>query len=269
MSCNAFRAAKSTSYRTLIMLTLLICFGSAFSTDFLIWDNDTGGTFTDPEDTDNTIGSEYWIENTLTALGYTVDTTTSLPDDLSQYMAIFALFGFYPYNGTLDAGDEEALITYLQNGGALYIEGCDFAFAYGSTELFSYTGAKFENDGRYYTEGNVNFANGVNGTMLEGISMQYYAYQTELPDNYVDEISAETGTLAMVSLRAGIQSNGRVILNRIPYRIIYSSFIFSTLKDGEGGNTKENLMNKYLTYLTQSGEYIENSSIGVIRSLFR
>lgn len=238
-----------------------------YSVDILIWDNDTGGVFPDPEG-HGTVGTEYAIRDAITSNGWTVNTLTSLPSDLSEYKMVFCLFGFYPFCGRMGGSDEDKLIDYLNGGGAIYIEGGDFAYSYRSSELFSYTGAKFEDDGRNYTLGNVDFADGVAGTLLEGISIEYSAYKKYLPDNYVDEISQTSGKIAMVSRTAPVKSNGRVIFNRTPYKIICSTFIFGALKDSDEPNTKKNLMSKYLTYL-QPGVSIQTQSIGIIKSLFK
>jgi len=258
---------KNSILCILVLGCLISLVSSSFPADILIWDNDTGGVFPDPEG-HGTVGTEYAIREALTANGWTVDTQTTLPADLSGYKMVFCLFGFYPFCGRMNGSDESKLITYLEGGGTLYIEGGDFGFSYRSSELFSYTGANFEKDGRNYTDGNVNFADGVVGTLVEGISMEYYAYQRYLPDNYIDEISAKGGKIAMISRAAGEKSNGRVAFNRTPYKIVYSTFIFGELKDGDEPNTKITLMSKYLIYL-QPGLAIETDSIGVIRSLFR
>ncbi|MGQ9705619.1 MAG: hypothetical protein ACUVWP_01270 [bacterium] len=257
--------------KTIISGFILLCFinlsSISYSADILIWDNDTGGVFADPEGR-GTVGTEYAIREAIIANGWTVDTMTTLPQNLSEYKMLFCLFGFYPFCGRMSGSDEIKLVEYLQGGGAIYIEGGDFSFSYRSSELFSYTKAKFENDGRKYTDGNVDFADGVIGTILEGISMEYSAYKKSLPDNYIDEISANGGKIAMISRQAGKKSNGRIILNRTPYKIIYSTFIFGVLKDSDEPNTKKNLMCKYLIYL-QPGISVETQSIGIIRSLFR
>lgn len=43
----------------------------------------------------DSIDTGYWVEQTLLALGDTVDSGTSLPADLSSYDAVFMMMGMY------------------------------------------------------------------------------------------------------------------------------------------------------------------------------
>jgi hypothetical protein len=43
----------------------------------------------------DSIDTGYWVEQTLLALGDTVDSGTSLPADLSPYDAVFMMMGMY------------------------------------------------------------------------------------------------------------------------------------------------------------------------------
>lgn len=43
----------------------------------------------------DSIDTGYWVEQTLLALGDTVDSGTSLPADISSYDAVFMMMGMY------------------------------------------------------------------------------------------------------------------------------------------------------------------------------
>lgn len=43
----------------------------------------------------DSIDTGYWVEQTLLALGDTVDSGTTLPTDLSSYDAVFMMMGMY------------------------------------------------------------------------------------------------------------------------------------------------------------------------------
>ncbi len=95
---------------------------------------------------------------------------------------------------------------------------------------------------------------GVTGTMLDGIACDYI-HDTG-PDSYVDEISADEGTLLMRSQ----DGKGRAVCWEGAggtYRALHSSVIFGALRDGT--STKRELMETYMGYLTGSTGVGESS----------
>ena len=93
----------------------------------LIWDNDGNDV------PDGTNGTEYFINQSLNALGYTNVTLTAQGEDLanydlSNYTVVFALFGMAAGTGNLTPGQETQLTNYLDAGGRLYVEGGDIGF---------------------------------------------------------------------------------------------------------------------------------------------
>lgn len=251
------------------VLLLLIIFANASPT-ILVWDNDKGGTFTDPESND-TVGTEYAIKNTLLNCSEVTDVevTETLPQELSSYRAIFVLNGFYPYTGEITPNEQDKLVDYIELGKSVYIEGGDFGNDYWSTELFSKFDAVFEYDGRIYTDGNVDVVSGVPSTITEGLTFTYYAYQVELPDNYVDELSEGVdGQMIFTSNRGGVRTNGRCTYTTDgTSTLIYSSFIFGALKNGGGNNTKDDLMNLYISNMDLDAN-IQPVSLSMIKSIF-
>jgi len=144
----------------------------------------------------------------------------------------------------IDREDRIKLTNFLESGKGLYIEGCDFGLYNDTTELYQKFGCKFISDGNYSTIGNVNNVTGTTGSITSGSNFTYL-YQQE-PDNYVDVIDADSGTIIFRSQ----DSYGRAISyggSTNSYRAIHSSFIFGALRDG--ANTKEELMAIYLNYL--------------------
>lgn len=119
-------------------------------------------------------------------------------------------------------------------------------------------GATYMGDGNYYTTGNVSTASGLTGAITAGLSYGYMYQQA--PDNYVDYISASTGTLIFNSQ----DSYGRAVCYAGPsnnYRAIYSTFNFGALRNGPG--TKEELMNRYIQYLLPNVVAEEQSSAAI------
>lgn len=109
-------------------------------------------------------------------------------------------------------------------------------------------GATYLGDGNPYTTGNVQSVTGQSGTFVAGLSYNYM-YQ-QLPDNYVDYIGSNGGTMLFCSQ----ETYGRVICYGGPsnsYRSIYSTFNLSALRNG--ANTKLQLVQRYMNYLVPIG----------------
>jgi hypothetical protein len=242
---------------------------NAFST-VLVWDNDGGAEFEDPE-TGEMVGTEDAIVNSLLNSSKVddVEVVEQLHDDISTYSAVFVLLGYFPYKGNILPYEEDILLDYIDTGKSIYIEGGDYGHDYYSSTLFNRFNCEYEYDGRVYTDGNVNNINGVVNTIAEGIEIEYNAYQTGLPDNYIDELSALEGSdLIFISGRGGVRSNGRCIFTVDgTSTLILSTFIFGALKNGEGNNTKDFLMDLYVQNMDFEVS-IKTTSIGQIKSLF-
>jgi len=252
-------------------LLLVVILPSLLWSAVLVWNNNTL-TFTDPENL-NTVDSAYAIINALANnFVWKIDEVDTLPGDLGGYDTVFVLLGSWPMNGALSISEQDTLVSYLENWGNIYVEGGDFGNDYYSTTLFSWTGATFEHDGRYvYDGGNVDVLEGTGGGPFEGYSFVYYAYQIELPDNYVDELSAEPDDVLFTSRKAGEISNVRCVFNdpeTTEGKVYYSTIIFGSLQDGMGQNTKDALMAGIISLLDIEVS-IQPTSLGYIKSLFR
>lgn len=258
------------------LIILLIIFSTAVSARVLIWDNDTGATFTDPDDGTSVRGSQYAVIQALESNGFTgeIDVYTYLPLDISSYDAVFALCGWWPDAGSLSIAQRDRLAGYLNSNGALYIEGGEVGNLYGFTPFYDYLGVEYVDDGRPKVEGNVNEILGTNS--LDGINLEYAPYMSEDPDNFVDELreDGDNAEVVMASKRSGNQSNGRVVWFADPNgsgRVVYSSIIFGGLKDGDSG-TKAQLMAQYIAHMNITNDPhsgIESASLGEIKAVFK
>jgi hypothetical protein len=259
-----------------IALLVLVVFTAA-SANVLVWDNDTGATFTDPDDGTTVRGSQYAIIQALQNNGFSGEITvkTYLPLNISAYDAVFVLCGWWPDDGAISLTQRERLMAYMDDGKPLYIEGGELGNRYGYSPFFAYLGAEFIDDGRPKEEGNVNDALGANS--LDGLDMEYTPYMSEDPDNFVDELrdGDVNAEVVMVSKRSGNQSNGRVVWyadsSSESYRVVYSSLIFGGLKDSDSG-TKDQLMAHYIAHLKIEGSQltgVESASLGEIKAVFR
>lgn len=240
----------------------------------LVWDHDNGATFDDPEERGD-VGTERAVVEALAANGVPgVDVRYTLPYDLDEYDAVFALCGFWPDDGRLSYTEQQILSNYLaRDGASLYVEGTDVARRYGSSALFRKLGVAFADDGRTAEEGNVNVAEGI--ALWAGIRLDYYSYRKDRPDAYVDELTPAGGVAAVRSRRAGNRSNARVIAyaagEESTYEVIVSSMIFGALVDGK--YKKKDLMANYLAFFGITGNHnnigVAPASLGRVRALFR
>ncbi len=258
-----------------IPLLILIAV-TAVSANVLVWDNDTGATFTDPDDGTAQTGSELAIRDALRNNGFygKISLLTYLPTDISGYNAVFVLCGWWPDDGALTMSQRDRLTAYMNGGKPLYIEGGEVGNRYGDSPFYGNFGVEYIDDGRPKSEGNVNEALGTGS--LDGIDLEYPPFMSEDPDNFVDELreDGDNAEVVMVSKRPGNQSNGRVVWYTHPigiYRVVYSSFIFGGLKDGASG-TKDQLMGEYVAFMNIEGSQhtgIESASLGEIKAVFK
>jgi FlgD Ig-like domain len=151
------------------------------------------------------------------------------------------------------------MVDFLNLGRALYIENPDLGYAHSGTTLYGMLGATYLGDGNDYATGNVQSAAGSAGTFTASLSYGYMYQQT--PDNYVDYISANTGTLIFSSQ----DGNGRAVFYSGPgnnYRSIYATFNFGALRDN-GASTKQLLMTRYIQYLLGNAVAEEQASTAI------
>ena len=123
----------------------------------------------------------------------------------------------------------------------MYIEGYNFAEDHLDSEFFNLLGCDFIEDGN-----NVNDIWNLRGARDSFTEDKYYDYGLAISSRCrPDVISAGNGFLLFESQ----DSLGyAVALNNGSYKVITSSFLLGALIDGENGNTKIELMNKYLDF---------------------
>ncbi len=153
--------------------------------------------------------------------------------------------------GIVHPDDQQKIVDYLNTGGALYIEGVDIGYSHQGTEMFSMFDAAFlENGG----QNEVDILNGQTATITENLVYTYNANDTN-PHYSVDHLAADGGEVLFHSndgIDAVIAANNR------GYRTIISSVILGCFTDAAGNNTREFLMQQYLSFLdvdyTSDGE---------------
>jgi hypothetical protein len=136
----------------------------------------------------------------------------------------------------------------LDSGKGLYIEGTDFGYSNNGTALYYRFGCTYLGDGNPMATGNVQNVAGQTGTFADGLTYDYL-YQ-QVPDNYVDWIGSNNGTIYFTSQ----DSEGRAVNYSGPsgaYRAIHSAVILGAMSNGTTKSTKNELMDMYVDYLTE------------------
>ncbi len=162
---------------------------------------------------------------------YTYQYLTTFPSDLSLYENLFICLGVYQYNTALSTSQADSIVSFMQNGGNVYMEGGD-CWYYDSphTVYDSYFGVNPVADG-----GSIGSAlTGVNGTFTNGMSFTYNG-----DNSYIDEIDATGGGYLIFNEN----STGRAIANDTSgYRSVAFTFELGGLTDASSPSTKDSLI---------------------------
>jgi len=218
----------------------------------LIWDNDGNDA------PDGTNGTEYFINQSLSALGYTNVTLSAQGEDLanydlSNYTVVFALFGMAAGTGNLTLPQETQLTDFLNAGGRLYVEGGDVGFqaadGAGSGEfsnLWPYLKANYISNGGSY--GNLN---GMKSYLSDGMNFDYTGDNSSM-----DVISPSAGGFGMFNNT----TNTLAVGHNGTYRTILFSFQFGGLKNSNT-STRDVLMNRMMHFFS----FIKVVDISILR----
>ena len=133
----------------------------------------------------------------------------------------------------------------MDNGGAVYFEGVNIGQDHDGTDFLSYFGLEFEDQGLLHT--GISSLIGQEDTFAED---KILAHQT---NTYAD---IHNNWFNITSGQVLFRSNDnhiRTVFNETSnYRSIASSFLVAAVIDSENLNTKRNLMQLYLSYLTNT-----------------
>ena len=181
-------------------------------------------------DLDVNANSASEIMTCLNNLGVTAEYHTFFPENLEMYASVFVCLGVYPNNYELSSYQGDKLSAYLEQGGALYLEGGD-TWAYDTqTSVHPMFNIEGLDDG----SGNLGDIIGQEGSICNSM---YYTYNGD--NTYIDHI-APLDIAEMIfenedpSYGCGVSNDAGV------YKTIGMSFEFGGLDDGD--YTKDELM---------------------------
>ncbi len=179
------------------------------------------------------------IAGILDELNLSYEIVTTFPADLTAYQAAFICLGVYSQNYALNTTQANAVVSYLEGGGSVYMEGGD-CWAYDSARTI-YSG-HFGISGTGDGTGDLATVLGQTSTFTAGMSFSYSGM-----NSYIDHISP-TGTGYTV-FKNQADSQGCGIANPAAlYKTVGCSFEFGGLADGSSPSTKEELLAEILEF---------------------
>ncbi len=208
---------------------------------------------------DDDAGQNYetYFENALNANGYQYDVwNVSLQgspsaSDLENYKVVIWSTG-YDWSSTLTDTDQNNLMTYLDQGGRLYLSSQDF--------LWDITGGSNGNINNQFVNNYLHVTavtNDVQYTSVQGvtgdpISDGFGTITLNYPyTNYDDEITIDSSAYTIFTN----PSSGNTTADRVDngtWRVVFTAFSFEAVEN-QDANIGANLMNKIVTWLMEGG----------------
>ncbi len=177
----------------------------------------------------------------IEALGVELERASVLPLDLLRYESIFAFLGIFPNNEPLSQDDGALLAAYLDEGGALYLEGGDTWAFDPPTSVHPYFHVEGLTDG----SGNAGPIAGEPATDFEGM---FFSYNGE--NNYIDRLSALEGAQVILHNSRGTSRFPVCIAYAGPdYRTVGSSVELGSVVDSLPPSTRVCLVQNLLLWL--------------------
>lgn len=189
-------------------------------------------------DLDDNLSSGPEIFNTVTSHGIPTLYSTTFPDTINDYAAVFVCLGIYPNYTILGSLYGQLLAGYLNNGGNLYMEGGD-TWAYNSPTAVH---PMFNIDGVADGTDDMAIVVGQAGTFTENM---IFSYSGE--NGYMDHI-APFSPAFMIFENQSPNYGTCVAYDAGTYKTIGAAHEFGGLDDGTFPSTREELMVRYLEF---------------------
>jgi len=246
MKSSLLPDAEAAMTRTVLPLFIVIISfitSNAYSQSILVWDKDHELLITDPEGA-GMVDATYGITKALTDCGYAHSVTNSIPSDLSPYDILFIIMGNYGPGMTdyeLTAVQQQQIISFLNSGYSVYIEGNDFGYYHSSDPVYSMFGCSFGGD-----DDKVMILTGDKDTIMENSLFEYS--KGGYSDDYMDWIFPLAGDPGLRSE----EGKSRFVSYAGPngtYRAIHAAFWFGAIVDSVSNFKKKDLMAAFMRYL--------------------
>ncbi|MHC4944957.1 MAG: hypothetical protein ACYTG7_18230 [Planctomycetota bacterium] len=164
------------------------------------------------------------------------------PEDFRAHDIWFICLGVFAYNHILSADETTEILSALQAGKSIYLEGGD-TWCY-DPEMYR-LGNWFGVD-PYLRGWGIDKVWGVSGTFLDGL---YLDYGDEFEDICIDRIKAVPPAEFLFQTFPGSDNAVAVFYDAGDYRTIASSFPLGGLIDGDWPNIRKEVLIRYLEFL--------------------
>ncbi|MBM3307761.1 MAG: agmatine deiminase family protein [Candidatus Eisenbacteria bacterium] len=202
-------------------------FGVVSAVDVVIWEPDPSPL------------SGAAIGAVLSELGLSYEYTTTMPSNLAAYRAAFICLGIYSQNYALSTSQANAIVSYLNGGGNVYMEGGD-CWAYDSARTI-YNG-HFGINGTSDGTADLSTVLGQAGTFTAGMSFSYTG-----GNSYIDHIAPVGSAFAVFRNPADNQGCG-IANPAASYKTVGCSFEFGGLVNGAPPSTRKALLEEILGF---------------------
>jgi len=179
----------------------------------------------------------------LSNISVAADYTTSWPLVFGPYQSIFVCLGTYANNAVLTDAQGQALATFLNAGGRVYMEGGD-TWAYNTpTPVHPMFKIQGDTDG----SGDLSTLNGITQSMTDGMSFSFGG-----DNSYIDRI-LPLETAQPIFQNQSPQYFAAIAYDGGTYKTIGSSFEFGGLQDAGSISVKDSLMLAYVKFFGITG----------------
>ncbi len=184
---------------------------------------------------DNTASDS--IAHCMNMLQVGADYATELPEERDVYQSIFIILGVYPDNNALTAEQGDDLASFLDNGGAIYMEGGD-AWAFDDQTAVH---------DMFFINGVVDGSDDLSTIVGEPDGFLYgYNFEYNGANNYIDHIEAQ-GDATLLMSNEDPMYGVAVSYQNETYKTIGTSISFSGLTDNES-YSKAGMMAEILSF---------------------
>lgn len=205
-------------------------------------------------DLDNNMNSAPVMVEDLKSVGASAEYYNYLPENISDYDAIFLTLGVFPYAHNVTQEEGQLFADYLNSGKKMYIESGSFWYFNNHTPLHDMMNIdSYIGNGWVY--GNENLV-GMEGTFGEGMEFGYTGDNKHIDHLEVSEptqliFTSEPNTFGAMATHQGDN-----------YKAIATTFEWGGLNPSNAASSRQLLMEKIIDYLELNTARPQNISLG-------
>ena len=177
----------------------------------------------------------------LSNLGASADYNTSIPENISDYKAVFLCLGIFPNFHELSWEEGEAFANYLEQGGRMYIESGSLWYYNEDTPLHEMLNIE-SSIGNGWVYGNEELT-GIEGTFGEGMEFSYVG------DNLrIDHLEVSEPTYLIFNSEPHT-FGAMAALETDSYKVVATTFEWSGIIPANSSSSQEGLMTEIINFM--------------------